>query len=379
MYKDVKDYITACHVCAQQKGDHRSPAGLLNPLPTPSRPWSHIALDFICGLPDSHGFSTILTIVDRFLKACHIIPLKALPSSSVTAKLLVKHVFKLHRIPEEILSDRGPLFISRVWKDFAEALGAKVSLTSGYHPQTNEQCEHMNQELGAMLRCVCSSHPSSWSSQLAWVEYAHKCHVSTATGQSPFEASLGYQPSLFLQQSSAPSSIPQFPRGARRVWMSTRAVLDRTAERNKQLVDHRRRPAPDYTPGQEVWLSSKDIPLRATSRKFTPRFIGLFKILEVPTPSTVRLELSCSLKVHPVFHVSLVKPVGSSPLCPPPARYYKGGLVYTFRRILVSRPRGTQYLVDWEERSWVPRSFIEDPSLIRDYETVSAGTPVGVR
>uniref|UniRef100_A0A8C6LE78 Chromo domain-containing protein n=1 Tax=Nothobranchius furzeri TaxID=105023 RepID=A0A8C6LE78_NOTFU len=129
-----------------------------------------------------------------------------------------------------------------------------------------------------------------------------------------------------------------------------------------------------------VWLSSKDILLKATSRKLSLSFIGPFKILDVPTPSTVRLELPRSLKVHPVFHVSLLKPAVSSPLCPtpvppPPARFYKGGLVYTVCRILDSRPRGRgrQCLVDWEgcgpeERSWLPRSFIEDLSLIRDYE-----------
>uniref|UniRef100_A0A1A8Q170 Integrase catalytic domain-containing protein n=1 Tax=Nothobranchius rachovii TaxID=451742 RepID=A0A1A8Q170_9TELE len=221
--------------------------------------------------------------------------------------------------------------MSKVWKEFTEALGAKVSLTSGYHPQTNGQCERMNQELGAMLRCICSAHPSSWSSHLACVEYAHNCHVSTATGQSPFEASLGYQPSPFPQQPSAPSLVPQFRRGARRAWESTRAAVDRTADRNKRLADRRQCPAPDYTPGQEVWLLSKDIPLKDTFRKFTPRFIDPFKILEVPSPSTVRLELPRSLRIHSVFHISLVKPVGSSPLCPvpappPPARYYKGGL-----------------------------------------------------
>uniref|UniRef100_A0A8C6P7M8 Gypsy retrotransposon integrase-like protein 1 n=3 Tax=Nothobranchius furzeri TaxID=105023 RepID=A0A8C6P7M8_NOTFU len=391
MYRDVKDYVSGCHICAQQKGDHRAPAGLLNPLPTPSRPWSHVALDFVCGLPNSQGFNTILTIVDRFSKACHLIPLKTLPSSTVTAKLLIRHVFRLHGIPEEILSDRGPQFISRVWREFAEALGARVALTSGHHPQTNGQCERMNQELGAMLRCVCSAHPSSWSSHLPWIEYAHNSHVSTATGQSPFESSLGYQPSLFPPQSPALTTVPQFLRGAKRAWASTRAALDRTAASNKRLADRRRRPAPSYAPGQEVWLSSKDIPLKASSRKLSPRFLGPFRILDIPTPSTVRLALPPSLRVHPVFHVSLVKPVTTSRLCPtpappPPARFYKGGLVYSVRRILDSRPRGRgiQYLVDWEgygpeERSWVPRSFIEDPSLIRDFEVASARTPGGVR
>uniref|UniRef100_A0A8C6LVF1 Gypsy retrotransposon integrase-like protein 1 n=1 Tax=Nothobranchius furzeri TaxID=105023 RepID=A0A8C6LVF1_NOTFU len=190
IFKDTKDYISGCHTCSQHKGDHRLPAGLLQPLPTPSRPWSHIALDFVCGLPISHGFTYILTIVDWFSKACHLVPLKSLPSSTGTAQLLVKHVFRLHGIPEEILSDRGPQFVSQVWREFAEALGAKVALTSGHHPQTNGQCERMNQELGAMLRCVCSIHPSSWSTHLPWVEYAHNSHISTATGQSPFEASL---------------------------------------------------------------------------------------------------------------------------------------------------------------------------------------------
>uniref|UniRef100_A0A1A8MKZ8 Gypsy retrotransposon integrase-like protein 1 n=1 Tax=Nothobranchius pienaari TaxID=704102 RepID=A0A1A8MKZ8_9TELE len=391
MYKDAKDYVSGCHTCSQQKGDHRPPAGFLQPLPIPSRPWSHIALDFVCGLPNSRGFTVILTVVDRFSKACHLVPLKSLPSSADTAQLLVKHVFRLHGIPEEILSDRGPQFVSRVWKEFAEALGAQVALTSGHHPQTNGQCERMNQELGAMLRCVCSTHPSSWSTHLPWVEYAHNSHVSSATGQSPFESSLGYQPSLFPQQSLVSPSVPHFLRGARRAWRSTRAALDRTARRNKQLADRRRRPAPVYAPGQSVWLSSKDIPLKASARKLSPRFIGPFKVLDVPSATTVRLDLPSSLRVHPVFHVSLVKPVVSSPLCPsppppPPARLYKGGLVYSVRRILASRRRGrgVQYLIDWEgygpeERSWVPGSFIEDPSLIREFEATSARTPGGVR
>lgn len=60
-----------CTVCARNKPSNQPPAGQLHPLSTPSRPWSHIALDFITGLPPSAGNAVILTIIDRFSKAAH--------------------------------------------------------------------------------------------------------------------------------------------------------------------------------------------------------------------------------------------------------------------------------------------------------------------
>uniref|UniRef100_A0A8C6PCD2 Gypsy retrotransposon integrase-like protein 1 n=1 Tax=Nothobranchius furzeri TaxID=105023 RepID=A0A8C6PCD2_NOTFU len=381
MFKDVKEYVSACQTCARNKGSNQPPFGLLHPLPIPSRPWSHIALDFVTGLPPSRGFTVILTIIDRFSKACHLVPLKALPSAADTATLLVKHVFRLHGIPAEILSDRGPQFISRVWRDFATCLGAKVALTSGFHPQSNGQCERLNQEVEAMLRCLCSSSPSSWSTHLPWIEYAHNAHVSSATGLSPFEASTGIQPSLFPSVfPTTVSSVPQFLKGARRVWAATQQALQRTAERNRRLADRHRRPAPDYAPGQRVWLSTRDIRLKDHCKKLSPTFIGPYTISAVINPSSVRLDLPSHMKIHPVFHVSLLKPVISSSLCPPvdpppPVRLADGGLGYRVQRLLDVRPRGRgfQYLVEWEgygpeHRQWVPRSWIDDPSLIRDFE-----------
>uniref|UniRef100_A0A8C6W051 Gypsy retrotransposon integrase-like protein 1 n=1 Tax=Nothobranchius furzeri TaxID=105023 RepID=A0A8C6W051_NOTFU len=399
MYRDVKEYISACQVCARCKTSNQPPQGLLQPLPVSHRPLPHIALDFVTGLPMSKGFSVILTIVNRFSKACHLVPLKSLPSSNKTANLLIKHLFRLHGLPSEILSNRGPQFISRVWTDFANRLGAKVCLTSSFHPQTNGQVESMNQELEAMLRCICSSNPAGWSLQLPWVEYAHNSHTSSSTGQSPFEVSLGYQPPRFPSDSASSTSVPQFLRRARRTWTQTRAALQRTAERNRRIVDHHRRPAPTYTQGQMVWLSSRYIKVRGSNRKLSPRFLGPFPVAEVLGPVSVRLELPPSMQVHPVFHVSLLKPVVSSPLIPPgalppPVRLADGGIGYRVHCILDVGPRGhgRQFLADWEgygpeHRQWIPQSWIEDASLIEDFEascasssasSSSAGPPGGV-
>ena len=114
MYRDTRQFIAACSVCARGKASHQPPAGLLRPLPVPSRPWSHIALDFVTGLPPSEGNTVILTVVDRFSKSVHYVPLPKLPTALETARLLVDHVFKLHGIPMDVVSDRGPQFVSQV-------------------------------------------------------------------------------------------------------------------------------------------------------------------------------------------------------------------------------------------------------------------------
>lgn len=84
---NVWEYVAACSICAHCKAVLCAPAGLLHPLPIPSRPWSHITVDLVTGLPPSEGSTTILSIVDCFSQVIHFVLLPKLPSAIETCFL----------------------------------------------------------------------------------------------------------------------------------------------------------------------------------------------------------------------------------------------------------------------------------------------------
>ncbi len=383
MARDVARYVRGCSVCAITTTPHRLTESKLVPLPIPRRPWSHIGIDFATDLPPSSGFTTIFVIVDRFSKACKLIPLRGLPTALEAAEALFQHVFQNVGLPEDIVLDRGPQFISRVWRGFFCLLGVSVSLSSGYHPQTNGQTEHKIQEIGRYLRAYCHQHLDSWSQYLPWAEYAQNSLRQETTGLTPFQCVLGFQPPLF-PWTGEPSEVPAVDhwfRESEREWDSAHVHLQRAVRRHKDYADARRTTTPVYQPGDQVWLSTRDIRLRLPCRKLRPRYVGPFPITRQINEVTYELQLPNTYRISPTFHVSLLKPL-INPLLPPsteheippPPEVDPNETIYRVQEILDSRQRGgrLQYLVDWEgygpkERSWVDRDDVLDPSLLSDF------------
>ena len=81
--------------------------GLLQPLPVPERVWDDITMDFIEGLPSSHGKNSILVVVDRLSKYAHFMALAHPYTTKTIATTFVEGVVKLHGLPTSINIDQG--------------------------------------------------------------------------------------------------------------------------------------------------------------------------------------------------------------------------------------------------------------------------------
>uniref|UniRef100_A0A8C5QPC4 Polyprotein n=1 Tax=Leptobrachium leishanense TaxID=445787 RepID=A0A8C5QPC4_9ANUR len=274
--------------------------------------------------------------------------------------------------------------------------GIDLSFSSAYHPQTNGAAERANQNVEKYLRCFISERQDNWSDLLPWAEYALNSAVSEASGHSPFFTVYGFDPPV-LPTAFPDTAIPALDEhlaSLTETWGRVKQALERSSIVQKTKADRRRGPAPVYQVGDRVWLSSRNIKLLVPSMKLAPRYIGPYKILRRLSPVSYALALPSHIRIHNVFHVSLLKPL----LCnrytrarvPPPPVSVEGEEEFEVKAILDARvSRGVlQYLVDWvgygpEDRSWLPATEVHAPRLVKAFylahPCAPGGRPVAAR
>ena len=159
---DVGKYVEGCDLCQRMKNRTEEPAGKLKLSEVPQKTWTHLTVDFITKLPVVAGKDAILVVCDRLLKMTHFVATTEGTSVEGLARLLRDNVWKLHRLPESVVSDRGPQFVAELMRELNRMLEIKTKLLMAFHPQTDGQTERMNQELEQYLWFFIEHKQKDW-------------------------------------------------------------------------------------------------------------------------------------------------------------------------------------------------------------------------
>ncbi|MCO5601610.1 hypothetical protein L7F22_055733 [Adiantum nelumboides] len=314
-------------VCQKTKFDRGKQPGLLQPLPIPDSPWESISMDFIFGLPKSiHGNTGIWTIVDRFSKQAHFLPVKKTIKAHQMATLFISQIFKYHGLPTSIVSDRDPRMTSNFWKGLFENLGTRLNFSSAYHPQTDGQSEIANLTILDLLKSYVTEvdQRSQWEKYLPLVEYAYNNTVHTSTGKAPFEVIEGRPKSpLLLKVHGKIFAADEYSRDLKESFQKIKEAISISQQKQKAAANKHRR-ALAFKENDWVLLKFPKARLRHTSAKnhtghqkyyakLAKRYYGPFQILKPINEMAYQLKLPNHWLIHNAFHVSLLKPYKGEP------------------------------------------------------------------
>lgn len=203
MTHDIKTFIKNCSICETTKIQKHTkmPIEISS---TASRPFQKIFLDLVGPISPlgSEGNNYIFTCNCDLTKYAIATPIKDC-SALTTAKALIHSVILKYGFPDEIVTDNGTNFISDTLKEVTKILKIKKTLTSPYHPQSN-QIERYHRTLSTYLKIFVKNDPIYWDIYLDFATFSYNISQNSTTGFSPFELLFGYEIKL-------PSSITQNP------------------------------------------------------------------------------------------------------------------------------------------------------------------------
>ncbi|KAF3625841.1 hypothetical protein FXO38_26150 [Capsicum annuum] len=190
--RDIANIMAKYATYQQVKVEHQRLGGLLKEFGSHTWKWEEVNMDFVTGLPHSRcQHDLIWVIVDRLTKSAHFLPVHMSYTTKDYAKLYIRDMVRLHRVPLSIISDRGTQFTSHFWRAFQKGLGTQVHLNSTFHPQTDGQAERTIQTLEDMLTACVLDFKGSWDEHLPLIEFAYNNSYHVSIKMAPFEALYG--------------------------------------------------------------------------------------------------------------------------------------------------------------------------------------------
>ena len=240
-------------------------------------------------LPAIHGRNALLTVIDSFTKIAWAIPTTTSLTSGGFVQLLLQHVLPMTGVPEQIVSDRGPQFLTEMTRGMMEHMQCRHTLTSAYHPQSNGLVERLHRDLNQTMRMLCEDNKKQWTEAAAIAVLTHNTSHHVILGCSPFEVLFGMKPrDTFISWEKHLGIKDTTP--AATTWMENLAMLRKQVHTKlqqqqlklqRQLEESRSKPATYHIGDMVLVTNSTWFPCQ--DEKFQQRWRGPFAVKEVKT------------------------------------------------------------------------------------------------
>jgi hypothetical protein len=379
--RKVRKYIKNCESCQKNKITHEKPKGKMQKGETPTRPWQHITMDFM-SMPKTKNSVTqenmdqILVVVDKFSKQTILIPSRQNLSAKEAYHILWEKIFAIFGIPETITTDRDKIFRSTEWIQLMKELGVMQILSTAHHQQTDGQSERKIQEVQAYLRHYLDYEQTNWIELLPVAQYAMNDAESATTKSTPNMIVFGTTRLNGLEQ-PADTELPITKR-MKIYHQSIKMEIEWATEQYKKYYDMKREDTEQLKEGTRVYLKRRttgqkgfNIKTDKQSTKLDHLQLGPFKIKRRLTNDNYELQLPERMRIHPVFHISLLIPTDNAVTR---ENITVEDEEYEVDQILDKRIKKgrTEYLVKWkgysnEENTWEPTQNLHCPDKIREY------------
>ena len=307
--RDVGRYVEGCDGCQRMKNRTEELVGKLKLNKVPEKLWTYLTVDFITKLSVVAGKDAILVVCNRLSKMAHFVATTEATSAEGLVRLFRDNMWKLHGLPESVVSDRGLQFAAELTKELNRMLGIETRLSTAFHSQMDGQTERMNQELEQYLRFFVDHRQKDWPEWLVSAEFAVNNKVHTATKVSPFMANYGRELRMGgdIRRRGKVEKAMEFVERMKKVHEEAGAALKKAQEDMKRQADRGRRETEDWKKGDKVLLSTKDLVFKERpARKLVDRYIGPYTIEKVVSTNAVKLRLPTSMRIHPVVNVSQI-------------------------------------------------------------------------
>lgn len=274
----------------------------------------NLSIDSVTGLPiftnqKDEIYSSILVIVNLFIKMFHYEFVNIIINVLVLAKIIIEMVVKHHSLPNSIACNQDSVFILKFRLSLCYFFKIKQKLSTASHPPTDDQTKSQNSTIKAYLGAFINFAQVNQAGFLPITKFTHNNAKNASNIHTFFKLHYDYQFQISCKKDVVPQSQSKSANKLATKFRELRNILRKKLQHAQKLQKQYNNKATklmSYVTGNKVWLNSKYIKTKQTC-KLEAKFFGSFRVLYSIKKQAYKLKLPKKQKIYNVFHISLLE------------------------------------------------------------------------